>query len=186
MAESQFALAGITQRATKFHHVVSNLPPEIAVEVMYVFTTPLSTAPYGILRKAITDRTMASEREHLRQLSAAEELGARRPSQLLRLMNRLLGTRLRTFDNVLLKELFLTRLPPQARMVLAALPNTTLEALADVADKVLAVAQPTIAHSSPAPSLTLASELVPLNTNAKPPPIRIPTAYLFSDRKFWN
>ncbi|XP_064468552.1 uncharacterized protein LOC135379836 [Ornithodoros turicata] len=49
-------------------------------------------------------------------------------SQLLRHMQSLLGTWLPTFDQSLLKELFLNRLPPQTRMVLAALPDSTLEA----------------------------------------------------------
>lgn len=95
----------------------------------------------------------ATERERLRQLLAAEELGDRRPSQLLRHMYGLLGARLPTFDKSLLKELFLSRLPPQTRMVLAALPESSIDALADVADRVIEVSRATVAHiPAPAPS----------------------------------
>ncbi|XP_064483086.1 uncharacterized protein LOC135395929 [Ornithodoros turicata] len=158
MADSQFALAGITQQATKFHHIVSNLPPEIAVEVTDILTAPLTPNAYDDLRKAVTDRIMTSERERLRQLLAAEELGDRRPSQLLRRMHSLLGSRLPAFDRSLLKELFLSRLPQQTQMVLAALPDSSAEALAEVADRVIEVSRGTIAH---VPTPSPAFEVVP-------------------------
>ena len=51
--------------------------------------------------------------------------------------------------NSSLRELFLQRLPPNVRMVLASAdPSTTLENLADMADKIMEVATPTVAAVS--------------------------------------
>ena len=50
-------------------------------------------------------------------------------------------------DGSFLRELFLQRLPANVRMVLASTPdNTSLEKLADLADKIMEVATPPIAN----------------------------------------
>ena len=54
-------------------------------------------------------------------------------------------------DNSLLRELFLQRLPNQVRMVLASAGEMTLEALAQLADKVMEVVSPTISSVSATP-----------------------------------
>ncbi|XP_064475598.1 uncharacterized protein LOC135389467 [Ornithodoros turicata] len=162
MADRQFALAGITQQATKFHYIVSNLSPQIAVEVTDILTAPLTPNAYDDLRKAVTVRIMTSKRERLRQLLAAEELGDRTPSQLLRRMQSLLGSRLPTFDRSLLKELFLSRLPQQTH----GTRGTSAEALAEVADRVIEVSRGTIAH---VPTPSPAFEVVPPSTSGHVP-----------------
>ena len=60
-------------------------------------------------------------------------------------MQQLFGQRLDASDNPFLKELFLQRLPPHVRMVLATVdPSTDLAKLADMADKISEVAPPTV------------------------------------------
>ena len=80
-------------------------------------------------------------------------------------MQQLLGDR-PGFDASFLCELFLQRLPPNVRMVLASSPEgTTLDQLAEMANKVMEVASPSIAAlskppaSGPAPPPALADEL---------------------------
>ncbi|XP_064470176.1 uncharacterized protein LOC135384925 [Ornithodoros turicata] len=109
--ECQFALAGITNQLTQFRHVVSVLPHDIASQIIDVLCAPPASNPYDAVKKAILDRTTASERQRLQQLLTAGELGDRRPGQLLRDMQNLFGERAFTFDPALLKELFLQRLP---------------------------------------------------------------------------
>ena len=61
-------------------------------------------------------------------------------------MQQLLGDRPDIADGSFLWELFLQRLPANVRMVLASTPDTTsLEDLAELADKIVEVATPTIA-----------------------------------------
>ena len=68
-------------------------------------------------------------------------------------MQQLLGEKLGTSTdaNSFLRELFLQRLPPNVRMVLASAdPSTTLENLADMADKIMEVSTPSVAAMSTA------------------------------------
>ncbi|KAG0413885.1 hypothetical protein HPB47_008947 [Ixodes persulcatus] len=159
-AESQFHLTHITSQQRMYHHVVSVLSPTAADEVYDVLSNPSTTNPYDQLKAALLQRTEASERTRWRQLLSAEELGDRRPSQLLRRMTQLLGERASTIDDALLRELFLQRLPPNVQMVLAAAAPLNLTGLAGLADAVIEVSTPstsniaatTIPPASDAPS----------------------------------
>ena len=108
-------------------------------------------------------RTAASKQIKLKQLISGEELGDRKPTHLLRRMQQLLGGELGTAgdSNSFLPELFLQRLPANVRMVLASADDSTdLHKLADMADKVMEVASPTVAAlSGDRPDRTDASEM---------------------------
>lgn len=162
-AECQFQLAGITTQATQFRHVVSTLPPEVAADVADVLCAPLGQTPYDTLKAAIIERTMASERRRLQQLLSGEDLGDRRPSQFLRHLQSLLGDRAATFDEALLKELLLQRLPPTVQMLLATATNLSASELALHADKIMEVAVPSIAAVA-----SLPANLPPCPTIASP------------------
>ena len=142
--ESQFACRRITSQHSKFDYVVSSLAPEFAAEVRDLLINPPTDNPYTTLKTQLTKRTTASEQKKLQLLFTSEELGDRKPTQLLRRMQQLLGNRAGMTDDSFLRELFLQRLPPNVRMVLASTPDGTgLVQLADLADKVMEVASPT-------------------------------------------
>ena len=141
--EAQFACRRITSQRSKFDYVVSSLAPEFAGEVRDLLVKPPSVDPYTTLKAQLTKRTTVSEQKKLQQLFTSEELGGRKPTQLLRRMQQLLGNRPGMTDDSFLRELFLQRLPPNVRMVLASSPEGTgLEQLAELADKVMEVAAP--------------------------------------------
>ena len=141
--EAQFATRGINSQRTKFDYIVSSLAPEIATEVRDLILQPPDDTPYDKLKEQLIKRTAASEQKRLQQLFHAEELGDRKPSQFLRRMQQLLGDKARETDNAFLRELFLQRLPPNVRMVLASTPDTgNLDNLAQLADKIMEVATP--------------------------------------------
>ena len=141
--ETQFSCRRITSQRSRFDHVVASLSPDYAAEVRDLLLKPLRDSPYTALKEQLTKRTALSEQRRLQQLFTCEELGDRKPSQLLRRTQQLLGDR-PGIDPSFLKELFLQRLLPQSvRMVLASTPEgTALSILAEMADKVIEVAAP--------------------------------------------
>jgi hypothetical protein len=106
---------------------------------------PPETNPYDTLKETLIKSTAASEQWRLQQLFQVEELGDKKPTHLLRRLNQLLGDTT-TLNESILRELFLQWLPGKIRMVLASTPSgTSLENLAEVADRVVEVAAPTVA-----------------------------------------
>ena len=112
--------------------------PEVAIEVRAIILKPPATNPYNnSLKTQLIARTMVSEQRPLQQLFNIEELGDRKPSQLLRIMKQLLGDKAVMADTAFLWDLFLQGLPPNVRMVLASAGGSQLlEEQADLADKV--------------------------------------------------
>ena len=141
--EAQFTTRGITSQKTCFDYVISSLSPEFAMEVRDLLLRPPEDTPYDRLKAELIKRTAASE-----QLISGEELGDRKPTQLLRRMQQLLGDQLGggMDSNTFLRELFLQRLPANVRMVLASTDaDMDLNKLAEMADKVMEVVLPTVA-----------------------------------------
>ena len=147
--EAQFTTRDITVQKTKFYHTVASLSPEIATEVRDLILAPPAETPYDTLKEQLITRTAASEQRRLQQLLTSEELGDRKPSQLLRRMQQLLGDKAATLDSSFFRELFLQRLPSNVRMVLASTGDTiALDKVAQHADRIMEVAVPTVATVS--------------------------------------
>ena len=127
-------------------HIVASLAPEYATEIRDLILQPLpEETPYDTLKQQLIQRTAASEQRRLQQLFSSEELGDRKPTQLLRHMQQLLGDKAGAIDNSVLRELFLQRLPANVRMVLTSTADqANLENLAQLADKVVEVATPSV------------------------------------------
>ena len=153
--EAQFATRGITVQKTKFEYVIASLSPEFAMEIRDIILKPPEEEPYDKLKQSLIQRTVASEQRRLQQLFHTEELGDRKPSQLLRRMQQLLGDKATSTDSAFLRELFLQRLPSNVRMVLASTGEPTdIEALASLADKIMEVATPQVSAVTVDPQLS--------------------------------
>lgn len=148
--EAQFATHHINTQVARFNYVVAALPPAIAMEVRDIILNRPLESPYNHLKATLIGRTSASERRRLQELLSNEDLGDRKPTQMLRKMELLLGDKAATFDAGLLRELFLQRLPSNVRMILASATETSLQSLAEMADRILEVATPSIAAVSSA------------------------------------
>lgn len=145
-AEAQLAARGISDEKVRFGLIVSALPSDIISEVRDCLVRPPDVNPYTHLKETLTKRVGRSEQQNIQRLLSTEQLGDRSPSQLLRRMRTLMGNSPTSGDDLVLRQLFLQRLPQQIRMVLGALPESSLEQLAESADRMLEAAPPSQAH----------------------------------------
>ena len=136
--EAQFTTRAITSELTKYTYVVGSLQPEVAQEVRDLINPPAET-PYIKLKTELVKRTSASEQQRLHQLLNTEKLGDRKPTQLFRRMQQLLGNS--ELEPSIMKQLFLQRLPANVQLILASTKDTMdTESLAKIADNILEVA----------------------------------------------
>ncbi|XP_038073042.1 uncharacterized protein LOC119741363 [Patiria miniata] len=84
--EAQFLTRGIKSELTKYSYVIASLQPSIAQEVRDLLVNPPADNPYSKLKEELIKRTSESERKRLQKLLTTEELGDKKPSQLLRTM----------------------------------------------------------------------------------------------------
>ena len=141
--EVQFSTRGVTSQRTMFDYIVASLSPEFATEVCDLILKPPTENSYDKLKEQLIKRTAASEQRRLQQLFNSEELGDRKPTQLLRRMQQLLGDTPGITDGSFIRELFLQRLPANIRMVLASTSDSVLlDDLAQLADKIVEVSAP--------------------------------------------
>ena len=164
--EAQFATRSIASQKTRFDYIVASLSLEIASEVRDLILQPPAENPYDTLKDQLIKRTAALEQRRLQQLFNTEELGDRKPSQLLRKMQQLLGDKAGATDASFIRELFLQRLPGKVRMVLASTSDTTsIDELAQLADKIVEVAAPSVsAYTNSSSGPTWKGELDRLRT----------------------
>ena len=105
--EAQFSIRGVTSQKTIFDYIVTSLSPEFVTEVRDLILKPPTENPYDKLKEQLIKRTATSEQRRLQQLFNSEELGDRKPKQLLRRMQQLLGDTPGITDRSFICELFL-------------------------------------------------------------------------------
>ena len=121
--------------ACSFDYIVASLAPELAIETRDLLLSPPEDHSYDTLKSQLIQWTAASEQCRLQQLLTT----------LLCWMQQLLGDS--TGPNSassFLRELFLQRLPSHVCMVLASSGEMPLEQLAQLADKIVEVATPSV------------------------------------------
>nr|VZI41426.1 unnamed protein product [Spirometra erinaceieuropaei] len=91
--EAAFEACKIIRQETMFNHLHRSLPDGYAEYLCDHLIQRRSEQPYEKLKQALVKRVAMTEERRLRQFLTGEELGDRKPSQLLRWMQRLVGER---------------------------------------------------------------------------------------------
>ncbi|XP_046383941.1 uncharacterized protein LOC124154320 [Ischnura elegans] len=131
--EGQFHLNGITQDATKFYYVMSQLDHKYAAEVSDIITSPPAQDKYVRLKEELIRRLTASQEQRIRQLLEHEEMGDLKPSQFLRQLRNLAGG---VVPDAFLRTLWVNRLPANMHAILSVQSGADLDSLSALADKV--------------------------------------------------
>jgi hypothetical protein len=137
--EGQFALYNITQDATKFYYVITQLDNKYAAEMEEVITNPPPTGRYDRIKNELIRRLSLSEEQRVRQLLMHEEMGDRRPTQFLRKLRTLAGP---SVPSDFLRNLWTNRLPPNIQAIIATQAQVALNDVAQLEDKIAEVTPP--------------------------------------------
>lgn len=131
--EAQFSLSNVTVDVTKYNYVIANLEPRYAMEIRDLMTSPPVVEKYKTVKMELISRLSASQEAKTKQLLEHEEMGDRKPSQFLRHLRNLAGT---AVPVSLIRSLWLGRLPPTIRGILATQGDSDIDSIAKVADAV--------------------------------------------------
>ena len=146
--ETQFATKGATNQKTMFDYVVTSVSPDITTEIRDLILTPPTENQYRRLKEELIRRTATSQQQRIQQLLSTEDIGDRKPTQLLHRLQQLASNTI-LYNGVFLRELFLQHLPANVRIVLASTNDgTPITELAQLADKVMEVAIPVVSKVS--------------------------------------
>ena len=137
-SRSAFSTLGITSHKTMFDYIVASFSVSRVCH-----RDPWLHTQATRFKEQLTKRTAASEQRRLQQLFSTEELGDRKPTQLLRRLQQLAGDTPGLTEGTFVRKLLLQRLPANVRVVLAyTRENTSIEELAQLADRIMEVAVP--------------------------------------------
>ena len=142
----------------KYRALVSLLPPEVLRIIKDVLPTiQVSPNPFTAIKTELLNRVATSREERIAQLLSHEALGDRTPRQLMTHLLGQLGAPPTESESLLIRELFLKKLPATAQGILAATsPSTPLQEIASITDRIFRTY-----HSSPVPISAATTSFVP-------------------------
>lgn len=177
--ESQFVLARITDDVTKFHHVMSALPEDVA---LYLDT---ETDSYQELKEVVLRLYQRSRTELLEEALGAVSLDGQKPSLcILRIKKKLQQCNLQ-LDEELIKHKLLQAMPASTRSTLAGqMQAVDLQTFASIADAVFLMDQQSphshvnqIASHTPSQVHQKRNVMVPFHPSQKPQVCRFHVYY---------
>ena len=133
-AEAQFALANVVRDHTKFYHIIAKIDQSVICHVADLVTNPPNENKYEAVKARLISRFQISAQGRLERLLGDCDLGDMRPTHLLAKIQEL-GAGLNVTDD-LMKMLFLQRMPPNVKAVLA-ISDGTIGKLAEMADRMV-------------------------------------------------
>lgn len=120
-----------------------------------IISPPPSSERYSTLKNRLISVYQESEHRQLQKLLSGLELGDQKPTQLLRRMRDLGGPK---FPDDALKVMWMNHIPAQIRAVLSVNTESSLDCLANMADKMIEHTETTIATVNSTPSTSSSSD----------------------------
>lgn len=151
--ETFFTLNKVTNADSKALHTISSLPQNVLRKIADI----LPTTDYDQLKSTLLQRCEVSDQESIRKLLAKQELGDRKPSQLL-LDLKYLAKR-GNIPNNIVQEIWLQQLPTNIQDILQV-SKEPLQKLGDIADKIMSRSQ--VQTETNVQSASLSQELTDL------------------------
>ncbi|CAH0727961.1 unnamed protein product, partial [Brenthis ino] len=149
----------------KFNMVIAKLGRDSIQQVSDLLTSPPAENKYTALKERLLQVYEESAERQFQKLVSELELGAQKPTHLLRRMKEL-GRPAQVSDQTL-KSLWLSRMPSSVRAVIAVCQDQSLDSLAAIADKIvensrsyeMATVDNSIAQVSPEPLAGLVNQM---------------------------
>lgn len=130
--ECWFSLYKISADKVKFNTVVAAMDTKTLTQVFSAVQSPPEENKYNNLKNQIIAAYSDSAQQRFQKLLSGIQLGDKRPSHLLNEFKKVGGD----MPSELLKNLWISRLPTQAKTILSA-SSATIEELARIADAVV-------------------------------------------------
>jgi hypothetical protein len=141
--EAEFTIRGVTQDSTKYSHVVAALTGEAARVTSRIIRNPPETGKYLEVKNFLCDLYGLSDSQRAEQLLSIQELGSRKPSELMSSILHLYGDH---EHNFLIRHIFMRALPARLRQALATSKEEDLVKLAKEADRLVSVVEEDVAR----------------------------------------
>lgn len=142
-AEAQFHIKNVTQDITKYYYVVSALDQATASRILDILTKPPEENKYDHLKQRLINTYGLNRRDRASRLLHINDLGDRKPSELMDNMLSLLDGH--EFC-LLAEQIFLEHLPDDIRMQIADSDFKDPRTLAQRADILLMAKQQSATH----------------------------------------
>ena len=131
--ESQFHLANIQNDTTKFHHLLSMLPEDVAINLHFESTS------YKDLKEQILKIYMKTKEKLLNEALSTISLDGKKPSLCLNRIRRKLNESGMEKNDDFIRHRLNGALPQQAKIAMAAHTEKGLDEYAQIADTVISV-----------------------------------------------
>ena len=130
--EAQFMLRGVTDKVTQYYHTVAKLEPNMCAEMQDVLAKPVDARSFEELRKALIEAYDKSPGQKMEQLLGINDLGDRKPTELLGFLKRLGAGQ--TMEDVY-RRILTRSLPTDVRTSVGESMTTSLDDFARAANK---------------------------------------------------
>ena len=145
LAETALEESGRYDSLPKFSALILALPAEVLTRVGHLLKSLKENMdPFQALSETLKGLYQESKTDAYRQIFKDQTLGKDKPSDFLRKTTERLESIQQgmTSDDKLLRQLFLSAMPLNVQAVLAVSQNSNLQALATIADNIIAISEP--------------------------------------------